>query len=542
MYKVILVDDEAVVREGLKRIIDWGKHGFELVGDFMNGREALEAVEQLRPDLVLSDISMPFMNGLELCEQLSIHYPLIKTIILTGYDDFEYAQRALRLKVSDFILKPITAAETRTLLDKVKLEMDEERRRREDVNRLYSQLNQSLPLLKERFLERMVVAGIGPAELAERLAFFGLASLAARAIVLVFDIDDFGQRAVQAGEPNAELLRFAAFNIVEEVVLREQGLVFRTREERMAAVLWSDTNDEPLYETAYRIAEEARQAIETYLHFTVTAGIGRACDAPKELPLTYKSAVAALDYRFLLGKNRVIGILDVEGAPPSSLMPGRDWDRQLAAAVKTGSALEAQQLIEHIAADLKNTRMPIEACHLQMQKIVVSLLNTVQELGIDEWSLASEHRIALSDMSRYKTLDELQNGLKVTVHAAMSAIADNRNSLTRMQIVRATAYIDEHYASEKLSLQELCRHVLMSASYFSLVFKQQTGETFVEYLTRVRMDKAKELLRHTSLKLYEIAAKVGYADPNYFSILFKKHVGVTPSEYREDKPAKEKLS
>ena len=152
MYRVIIIDDEAVVREGLKHTIDWSEHGFELSGDYANGREAWDAIQQNKPDLIISDISMPFMDGLELAGMVTTHFPYIKMIILTGFDEFEYAQQAIRLKVSDFILKPITAQKS-ALIRKVKAEMDEEAQHREDLSKLHSQLNQSLPLLKERFLE-----------------------------------------------------------------------------------------------------------------------------------------------------------------------------------------------------------------------------------------------------------------------------------------------------------------------------------------------------------------------------------------------------
>jgi two-component system response regulator YesN len=139
----------------------------------------------------------------------------------------------------------------------------------------------------------------------------------------------------------------------------------------------------------------------------------------------------------------------------------------------------------------------------------------------------------MMDVYRFKTLDEIEDWLKQVVHSVMTAIADNRSHLTDTQIRKAVDYIETNYANEKMTLQELCRHVLMSTSYFSQVFKQHTGETFIEYLTGVRVAKAKELLQHTNLKFYEIAEKVGYGDPNYFSILFKKHIGRTPKEFRE---------
>ena len=534
MYKVCIVDDEAVVRDGLKRTIDWQEHGFELIGDYANGREALEMMEHTVPDVIISDISMPFMDGLELAAAVTHKYPYVKIIILTGFDEFEYAQQAIRLKVSDFILKPITAHEMRDLLQKVKREMDEAAQQHEDLSRLYSQLKQSLPLLKERFLERLVVSGLRPQEIAERFRYFGLPPLSPLQLVMVADIDDFGMRHIPSDTGHdTEILRYAAYNVLEEIALRENLLLFRTREERMVWVLSGEADETALYEQAYRIAEEARFYIDKFLKFTVSIGVGQACRTEEELPLSYKSALSALDYRFLLGKNRVLSILDFEGRPSYGSQPRSDWDRQLASLVKTGSLQDVHRLIRDFVADLKASMAPLDACLLHIQKVILSLMNTTQELGLED-----SRQIYLTDVSKFKTLDEIELWLEETISFIMTSIADNRNHYTLTQIRKAVEYIETHYAEEKMSLQDICRHVLMSTSYFSLVFKQHTGETFVEYLTRIRMDKAREMLQHTSLKFYEIAGKVGYGDPNYFSILFKKHAGMTPREYR-DRHAKE---
>nr|WP_281067883.1 helix-turn-helix domain-containing protein [Cohnella thailandensis] len=162
----------------------------------------------------------------------------------------------------------------------------------------------------------------------------------------------------------------------------------------------------------------------------------------------------------------------------------------------------------------------------------------MQELGGHDAEELKRRQLWLTEVSRFKTLDEIGDWLKGIASELAASAQANRNLVSKVQIAKATDYIEEHYAEEKLSLQDLCRHTLMSASYFSLFFKQTTGETFIEYLTRVRLEKAKELLLTTSLKFYEIAARVGYADPNYFSILFKKHTGSSPRDYRE-KQAKE---
>lgn len=533
MYKVMIVDDEAVVRIGLKNTIHWNEHGFELIGDYASGREAWDAVELDKPDLVISDISMPFMDGLELARLITEQYPYIKIVILTGYDEFDYAQQAIRLKVSDFILKPITAQEIRLLLDGIKAEMDEEKQRREDLSRLNSQLKQSLPLLKERFLERLVTVGLSKVEIADRFSYFKLPSEALHYLVMVVDIDDFGGRELTSYEHEAEFLRFVAFDVFQETLERDHVLSFRTREERMVAIIFGQSNEINLYEEVFSLAEEVRYHIEKYLKFTVTIGIGRTSTHATQLPSSYKSALSALDYRFLLGKNRVISIIDIEGKSSMSMPMLLDWDRKLATAVKTGAIQEAFQLIEMGIAELKSLLVPIEVCLLQMQKVVLILINSIQELVTHEHEPTLEQRIKLMDVYKFKTLDEMEVWLRNLVSSAIATIADNRNHLTSMQIRRGVEYIDTNYANEKMSLQDLCRHVLMSTSYFSLVFKQHTGETFIEYLTRVRISKAKELLNNSTLKLYEIAEKVGYKDPNYFSMLFKKHTGITPKDYRD---------
>ncbi|WP_409342888.1 response regulator [Paenibacillus sp. MBLB4367] len=543
MYKIMVVDDEAIVREGIKERISWAEHGFKLTGDYANGREALEAIERDKPDIVLSDICMPQMDGLELTRHIQGRYPFIKVIILTGHDDFDYAQQALRLKAYDFILKPITANELRTLLDKLKLELDEETHNREDLTRLQLQLNESLPLLKERFLERLVTTALPEEEIRERLSYFRLPALApGGCLALVVDIDDFGMRQPASTDTDIEMLRFAGFNILQEV-LREMlgedgGIAFRTREERMVIVLAGRTDD-ALYETAYALAEEVRHSIEKYLRFTVTAGVGRAAAGPEQLPQSYRSAVAALDYRFLLGKNRVISILDMEGKHTAQPGAGTEWSRKLSSGIKTGTLQDVHALIGQLLAELKTSMLPLEACYLHIQKAVVALMNTIQELGGNELAFFTEHGIALTDIYRFKTLDELEGWLKDVCGKAVRYMSEQRSDYTKLQLLQATAYIGEHYKDEELSLQQLCRHVGMSASYFCAVFKQHTGETFVEYVTRTRMLKAKELLQHTPLKSYEIAAQVGYADPNYFSVLFKKHCGASPTEYR-DKLLREK--
>ncbi|NHW37085.1 response regulator [Paenibacillus aceris] len=537
MYKIMIVDDESEVREGIKESIEWELHGFELVGDYASGREALEAIAELRPDLVISDICMPFMDGIELARNIQMKYPYIKVIILTGHDEFDYAQKALRLNVYDYIVKPITAFELRSLLDKVRSAMDNEAEHRENLTHLKIQLQQSLPLLRERFLEQMVSGTLNEVRIQERLQYFRIPAMPPPYLVAVIDIDEFSEITKGKWDNDPELLRSAAYNIVQEVMEGKEAVIFRTREERIGVVFYGKA-EEALYEAAFNLAEVIRFCIEKYLKFTVTVGLGTLCSALSELSISYKGAISALDYRFLLGSNRVLSIQDMEGAHNSMHRLDMEWSHRFATMIKTGTSMESHALIRQLIFSLKSSLMPIGACYLQIQSILIEIVNTIHKLVGDEIVHFKGHELIFKNMNRLKTLDEIEQWLQEICNESIAYIAEQRNDLTKMQVRSVISYIEENYHNEDLTIHDLCRHVHLSKSYLSSLFKQHTEQTIMEYVTRIRLDKAKDLLRHTPMKFYEIAAKVGYSDPQYFSVFFKKHTGTSLTEYRE-KLAKE---
>lgn len=530
MYDILIVDDEAVVREMILELIDWNSHGFNCVGHCENGMEALEAAIRHRPDVVLTDISMPFMDGLEMARRLAEEHPRCRIVFLTGYDDFEYARQAVKLGADDYIMKPITAAELRALLDRLRTKLDEERSRLEDMDRLRRQLNESFPLLRERFLERLVITGMRSGEAEERLAYFGIGLDGPDYIVLAVDPDRFRERD---GAEDRELLRFAVFNIVQELAGKQaRSAVFRSREERVLAVLSGFPSDE-LEERAQQLAERVRDAAETYLNITVTVGIGRSVGALHELRRSYLDAVTALEYRLLLGDNRVISITDMEGRESARFFDTAKWERKLVSGIRTGNGEEADEAITETFAHLRTAFPTVERCYIQIQKLIIALIQTVAELGGDETELFGRGTNPFADVYARKTLDEIEEWLKAACRRAIAAVAAARTDFCRLQMLNAETYIRERYGDPELSLKAICQHLHMSTSYFSAEFKRHTGKTFIEYVTAERIAKAKELLKFSDLKTYEIAARVGYKDPHYFSMIFKKTTGETPKEHRQ---------
>lgn len=532
MYKVLLVDDEVVVREGIKERIDWNELGLICIGDCENGMEAMEAVDQLMPDIVITDINMPFVNGLELTRYISEQHPLTKVIILTGYDDFSYAQQAIKLKVNDFILKPITAAELLKVLEKVTAEMNEDKRKREDFDRLKIQLNESLPLLKERFLERLATSSIHDREREERLTYFQISFNTPYYLAIAIDIDYFPKDHQNADK---DLLRFAMFNVVQEILEQEVGsIAFRTRDEKVIVIL-SGEAEEPLFDIAQQLSEKMRQLIHSYLKFTVTVGIGHSCNSLNHFPQSYQSALAASEYRLLLGTNTVISITDMEGhrAATNGVYQGQvDWEQRLISCIRTGTENELRETLHAIFQQYKNSFPTIQQCYIHIQKLIIFLIRDLNQLGLKELDIFGDIN-PITHIYQFQTLENMQSWLYDRCKHAINTIVEQRNDFNSSQVRAAELYLKEHYSDEGLTLSKICKHVHMSTSYFSSEFKAKTGRTFIEYLTIERIEKAKELLKFTTQKTYEIASQVGYQDPHYFSMLFKKITGESPTEYRQ---------
>ncbi|UUZ96864.1 response regulator [Paenibacillus sp. P25] len=533
MYKILLVDDEAIVREAIKERINWQEHGFECVGDCENGLEAVELVERFRPDIVLTDICMPFMDGLELTRYLSRACPATRVVILTGHEDFDYAQQAVKLKVTDYILKPITASELGEVLARIRGEMDAEAKRHEDLFRLRQQMNESFPPLKERFLERLVTLKLHPGDIRNKLEYYQIDLPGPLFTALVVGIDDFGQYLCRNPGADEESLGFAVFNIVQEIAAaaEQAGVVFRDREERIIALL-SGGDEISLHEHAQTAAEEIRQSVEKYLKFTVTVGIGRTSESVGELHQSYRSALDALGYRLLVGKNSVIPISDMEARRADREGQQGEWISAIATCIRTGSRREMEKAIEDMIGHLKRHFTPIPKCRTPLQAVALSIVQVVQELGADESGIFGDASDPLAAFGELKTLDDMELWLKRLGAHGVRATAELRNNLNQVQIEKAVRYIKEHFHEEHVSLQAVCQYVHLSVSYFSTLFKQYTGKTFIEALTHERIEKAKELLKFSPLKTYQIAAEVGYVDPHYFSAIFKKWTGETPTEYR----------
>ncbi len=521
MYKLIFVDDEDIVREGITSRIPWGRNGFDLAGVFDNGQAALDYIRNNDIDVVLSDISMPQMDGLALSREIAETHPRIQVLLLTGFDEFEYAQEAVRHRVKEFILKPITAEELKAVLDRTRAELDRLRNAEREQDRLRELLNRSLPLLRERFFYSLASGRLDKEEISRRRGFFSWNDLEASYLVIIISLPEEWE----------ELTRLALVEKSKKLI-SDDDAVFSNRNEDLV-ILLQGSDGESLVKQARTIAERLFSSALSMGDSPVTIGIGESVDGLEEVNRSYLGAGNAVDYTRVLGITRIQSIDDVRQKTRVSQEAFISRARRLVKALREGFRHSAQDALTEIFRLFEESYLTSSDVVSYLARLQFHLSDFVDEMGIsiqddfEELSLTAEPR-------RFTRLDDAKRYFSKQITKIEEHVRRRRNDAAHSRIDKARYIISERFTNKSFSLQDICSEIYLSTSQFSALFKEGTGQTFVEYLTEVRIDEAKRLLKTTDLRSYEIADKVGYQDPRYFSSIFKKITGFTTTEYRRE--------
>ncbi|NCB62066.1 MAG: response regulator [Clostridia bacterium] len=524
LYKIMIVDDEAEVREGIAHKIDWNALGFEVVADAENGRDALEKAESLDLDVVLTDIKMPFMDGLQFGAELARRKPAVKLIIFSGFDTFEYAQEAIKLNVVEYVLKPVNAEELSKILGRVKESLDHEIAQRRNIAQLTEAYQKSLPLLREKFLNELLRGPMAPSDVEKQMERFGVSVRDGRyKVVAVCEVD------VKSGDKPAlapELLPVSLRQMVDDQLRgRCHRETFFSMNDLIVVSGWDTDPVERLMSLLSEVCDQCRRV----LGVTATIGLGRPCEKAEDLHESYAEAREAAEYKAATGAGKVIYIQDMERLERTPVEVDVHREQQLLSAIKFGSREQIELLVDQL---LNETTTGLSA-QTRIIGILGLLLPIIQRYGLGESDMLGRQEEWFS-MLLENASKEKQREWLLTVCQRMSGCLDQRRISTAKRLVEeAERYVRENYQSTDLSVDRLCDHLHISQSYFSTIFKQETGRSYVQYLTDVRMEHAVELLRTTDDKTYLVAEKVGYDEPNYFSYVFKKRFGVSPSQFRK---------
>ena len=528
LYRIILVDDEEEVRQSIIKKIDWEDAGFSVVGDAENGQEALEKVEALEPDVILTDIRMPYMDGLSLAERVRQRYPSIKIVIFSGYDEFEYAKQAIKLNVTEYILKPVNVEELTAILKRIKSNLDEEIEQKRNVSLLRENYRRNLPILREQFLNELVGGTASSQNMEERLMEYHIPLAGAKKWVAA--AIDIGKEALGAGRElplhrERDLIPISVKQLFGEKLEQYcRCAVFTSSrasgsELALIAAIDGENSQTGLIDVLGDICKEIRKILEV----PVTVGIGHSCQDLKDIGGSYKSAMDALGYKAIVGAGGTIYINDVEPVSSGLLRFDSRAEAALMAAVKFGPREQIEEAVRAVVDKMIDAKVHFSQCQAYMLSISSSMIQMIQQYELDITQLsegdAADTFAIIPKMVKVEDFSRWLLSMALHINQAMNQERDN----TMKQVIqKAKEYIMENYQDPDLSVEKICRQLHLSPAYFSTMFKKETGQAYIAYLTQVRLDKAVELLNKTDDKTYVIAAKVGYQEQNYFSYVFKK--------------------
>jgi two-component system response regulator YesN len=529
-YSFVLVDDEPEIREGMRDTIPWEDLGFTFAGACANGFEALELAERIRPDVVMTDINMPFLDGLALTDRLLALLPDTKVLIISGYDEFEYARKALRLQVYDYIVKPITPGEFKNVLIKLKETLDAEQESRRDLEHIKQQLAESIPLLRERFLIHLIEGRLDRNSIPERIAYFDLPlppeGAAYQCLVL-----DFVHR--REGE-DFHIDLITERNILESFISSfGPGIVFQDGADRLVILIWGKSRS-GVYREGLKAAELLWHKLQSLRFKDIAVGVGEAAETLETLETSYHTAAEALAWGILREKIGLTAYREVTGKTEPPEEQDR-WGRQIVSALKIGAGEEARRHIQAMTDYFKNTPLTIDEYHIKLRLVLAALLQGMEDMEIPQREIFPPPSDPFADIKQLKNLEEVRDWFFLLADTIGSYTCTRRENFALVKVREALDYLAAHYDDPGLSLQGLCKKLDISTSYFSAVFKKHHDKTFVEELTALRLRKAMELLRTTDLMTYEIAEKIGWT-PHYFSLSFRKATGLTTTEYRNTGP------
>lgn len=531
MWRVLIIDDDFQVLEGMKKSIPWERLEAEWAGEAMDGAEGLQMIKETSPDIVITDIYMPVMNGLEMIEQLKHEGFAGEVVILSGYSDFQYARQALRLQVSDYLSKPITMDELGDVLERVIRELEAKELKKLEQEQIRHRLMMYEPFVQKEWL-KSVVTGTLDRTVAE--AGMGAAdrSIWLQHKHLVMGIELMGtDRVSNLTLMDWSLFRFALANIICEVLEQEwPASEFIELHSHHAAIVFHiplEQPDEEAYACIGRIGDRIAECTETYLKLSIRTGLGVVKTNWKELSDSTEGAFLDLLQQTLSGERRE-RLSGPEREFEHRLRPIKFY-QELAEAIVYSKEEATLQIVDAYLEQLR--QMPsITPAYLQY---VCSELWTILAYSLYSTGVVLEELFpdvpVNQQVAEVQTVDDLRRWLEHKINGIASHRGWSEHSKHKEAIDFMIQFAHEHYA-EEIGLEDLSKQLYLSRNYLNRMFKKATGETFTNYLIRVRMEKAKALLAEGKHMIYEIAEKVGYKNVAYFSSIFKKHYGMNPSE------------
>lgn len=534
--KVFLVEDEMVIRRGIKNSIDWEKEGYIFCGEASDGELAYPMIIKEKPDILITDIRMPFMDGLELCKLVKKELPNIKILILSGYDEFDYAKEAIRLGVTEYLLKPISSGKLLEALNGVSESIRREKEDKDLVRKYMEEMRENTEHEKQKFFEQMIAGNLSMADALETGKKYEMNLSAGMYNLLLFRFT-LGEENRKSGE----LLGEAEYAIEKLTERLEYVFEFQRGVEGWAFLLMAD-NEEQMSERVKELSKDLEEIMKNYSTIAYFGGIGQPVARLRELEESFREAERALAARFTMELNRIISVEDIRMAQNVDTLDDIEITSfgeiektrtMLEKFLNNGAEDEIDEFVDVYINELpeENLKSVLMRQYIIMDAYIVMMSFCEKIEGI-EGEMQAQSEELKNSMKTIQTLEEIKNYIRMFLKKIIG-VRDTISGRRYSDVIEiAKDQIRKTYMSDEISLNTIAAEVGMSSSYFSSIFSKEMGKTFMEYLTEIRMDRAKELLMCSSMKTSEIGYEVGYKDPHYFSYIFKKTQNCTPKEFR----------
>lgn len=536
MLKVFLAEDEFIIREGIKNNIDWQAHGYEFCGEASDGELAFPLIQKTRPDILITDIKMPFVDGLALSRLVKKELPETEIIILSGYEEFDYAKEAIQIGVARYLLKPINGetllqeidSVAEIILDKQKeKEIREKYQREMEENSLRDQMNLFQHLVTGDCSMEELLSVADKLDLKIMAPWYSIVLLKIQS--MKHDYEEYSGSIVVVDERIAKLAE------------PEHVLIFDRALEGRAFLFKADSEDELLaYQKEY--LGNVKEVLSGYVNLRYFGGIGTPVNRLREIPASFEDASHAFAHRYLVAESCILdssllmqeGDAENEDFRISAVNPEQIDRAKMQEFLRTGDLDEVVYFVDEFFGKLDGGAMKsrIFRQYITMDAYF-SIVDFLKGLGLQKDEIEAPDQDSSILQDEKSAMDYI-----IRIMDKALVLREKKASSRYEDVVSEVIhYIEDNYAQEELSLNLLASHVNFSPNHLSMIFSQQTGQTLIRYLTDYRMNRAKELLRCSSKKSSVISMEVGYKDPHYFSYLFKKTQGMTPTQYRGGKAA-----
>jgi two-component system response regulator YesN len=536
MMKVIIIDDEYLVRERLKSCIHWNELGYEIAGEASDGEDGLKLVREVKPQLAIVDINMPFIDGLNFSSIVHQEYPDIKIIILTGYSNFEYARSALQAGVTNYLLKPIHKDELVAVLVKLKTAIEKEMKVKNEMEKMKLRSRENDALLKEKFIHLLLKGGSGSLphdEYNQKMKQY-CPNIKEDGNLFVFLVHVDKNSGLN--EQEYQLRKLSAFEIVAEVFHKVghneitcdmDGRILVIVD--LCAVSATDWRNYCL-----TLGETVKNSVKNRLDITVSIGIGNIHTGMAEISNSYREALIAVKSTIILGNDTVIAYQSLN----NKINTGNDLTnlrQSLILDLRLGNITAIDEELRHVFGKIRLEKQSLDNLYLLLSELLLITTDFACESQLEITDFVGEGINPASIVADKETLDHIMNWF-IAIFTRMIHIVNNgKQSNSAKTVIKAKEYIDANYRNGDLGLEGIAGNIFINPSYLSDIFKKETGLSIMEYIRECRMNKARELLDKGYQNLIRIAELVGYSDPHYFSKCFKKHFGMSPSKYIETK-------